>query len=119
MVNSCLYHCGTTLKVPSMPQVRMAASSLMLESVAITSETRNGENLAEKTKPIPAIYDEKASTASAEPSTSGHFSLFKRVKSTMYSHWAKRYPKLPSHCRDLEIPSVTPVAPRSAVACLQ
>ncbi|KRX20175.1 hypothetical protein T07_7804, partial [Trichinella nelsoni] len=59
---------------------------------------------AEETKPIPAIYDEEASAASAEPSTSGHFPLFKRVKSTMYSHRAKRYPKLPEHRRDLQIP---------------
>ncbi|XP_003370015.1 hypothetical protein Tsp_11303 [Trichinella spiralis] len=33
---------------------------------------------AEETKPIPAIYDEEVSAASAEPSTSGHFPLFKR-----------------------------------------
>ncbi|XP_003382343.1 conserved hypothetical protein [Trichinella spiralis] len=33
---------------------------------------------AEETKPMPAIYDEEVSAASAEPSTSGHFSLFKR-----------------------------------------
>ncbi|KRY27285.1 hypothetical protein T01_12954 [Trichinella spiralis] len=59
---------------------------------------------AEETKPMPAIYDEEVSAASAEPSTSGHFPLFKRVKSTMYSHRAKRYPKLPSHRRDLQIP---------------
>ncbi|KRY25737.1 hypothetical protein T01_16237 [Trichinella spiralis] len=59
---------------------------------------------AEDTKPIPAIYDEEASAASAHPSTSGHFPLFKRVKSTMYSHRAKRYPKLPKHRRDLQIP---------------
>ncbi|KRZ17429.1 hypothetical protein T11_12785, partial [Trichinella zimbabwensis] len=38
---------------------------------------------AEETKPIPAIYDEEVSAASAEPSTSGHFPPFKRVKSTM------------------------------------
>ncbi|KRX51762.1 hypothetical protein T09_4989 [Trichinella sp. T9] len=31
---------------------------------------------AEETKPIPAIYDEEASAACAEPSTSGHFPLF-------------------------------------------
>ncbi|KRY42622.1 hypothetical protein T01_4415 [Trichinella spiralis] len=59
----------------------------------------------EETKPIPAIYDEEASAASADPSTSGHFPLFKRVKSTMYSHQAKRYPKLPSHRRNLQIPT--------------
>ncbi|KRZ85301.1 hypothetical protein T08_3913 [Trichinella sp. T8] len=33
---------------------------------------------AEETKPILAIYNEEASAASAEPSTSGHFPLFKR-----------------------------------------
>ncbi|XP_003382012.1 conserved hypothetical protein [Trichinella spiralis] len=33
---------------------------------------------ADETKPIPAIYDEEASAASAEPSTSGQFSVFKR-----------------------------------------
>ncbi|KRX69354.1 hypothetical protein T06_30 [Trichinella sp. T6] len=37
---------------------------------------------AEETKPILAIYDE-VSAASAVPSTSAHFPLFKRVKSTM------------------------------------
>ncbi|KRX24157.1 hypothetical protein T07_8998 [Trichinella nelsoni] len=37
----------------------------------------------EETKPIPAIYDEEAFAASAEPSTSGYFPLFKRVKSTI------------------------------------
>ncbi|KRZ51174.1 hypothetical protein T02_9216 [Trichinella nativa] len=56
---------------------------------------------AEETKPISAIYDEEAS---AEPSTSGCFPLCKRVKSTMYSHRAKQYPKLPNHRRDLQIP---------------
>ncbi|KRY07221.1 hypothetical protein T12_4436 [Trichinella patagoniensis] len=58
---------------------------------------------AEETKPIPVIYDEEASAASAEPSTPDRFPFFKGVKSTMYSHRAKRYPKLP--CRwDLQIP---------------
>ncbi|KRX34778.1 hypothetical protein T05_7185 [Trichinella murrelli] len=56
---------------------------------------------AEETKPISAIYDEEAS---AEPSTSGCFPLCKRVKSTMYSHRAKQYPKLPNHRRDVQIP---------------
>ncbi|KRY04079.1 hypothetical protein T12_4953, partial [Trichinella patagoniensis] len=42
---------------------------------------------AEETKPIPAIYDEEAS---AEPSTSGHFPLFRRVRAAMYGHRAKR-----------------------------
>ncbi|KRZ80081.1 hypothetical protein T10_13377, partial [Trichinella papuae] len=59
---------------------------------------------AEETKPIPAIYDEEASAASAQPSTSGHCPLFKRVKSTMYNYRAKRFPKLPQHRRDLQIP---------------
>ncbi|KRZ75531.1 hypothetical protein T10_4101 [Trichinella papuae] len=45
----------------------------------------------EETKSIPAIYDEEASAASDQPSTSGHFPPFKRVKSTMYSHRSKRY----------------------------
>ncbi|XP_003369012.1 hypothetical protein Tsp_04440 [Trichinella spiralis] len=62
------------------------------------------KRIAEETKPIPAIYDEEASAASAEPSTSGYFPLYKRVKSSMYRHRAKRYPKLPSHRRNLQIP---------------
>ncbi|KRZ24267.1 hypothetical protein T4B_7807 [Trichinella pseudospiralis] len=37
MVNSCRHHCGTTLKVPSIPQVRITDSSLMLEPTANTS----------------------------------------------------------------------------------
>ncbi|KRX50253.1 hypothetical protein T05_5110 [Trichinella murrelli] len=61
---------------------------------------------AEETKPIPAIYDEEAAAASADPSTSGHFPLFKRVQSTMYNHRAKRYPKPPSHRQDLQIPAL-------------
>ncbi|KRY02757.1 hypothetical protein T01_4454, partial [Trichinella spiralis] len=56
---------------------------------------------AEETKPIPAIYDEEASAASAEPSTSGHFSLFRRVRAAMYGHRAKRFPRLPEHRHDL------------------
>ncbi|KRZ82856.1 hypothetical protein T08_8771 [Trichinella sp. T8] len=54
---------------------------------------------AEETKSIPAIYDEEASAASAEPSTSGYFPPFKWVKSAMYGHRAKRIPKLPNHRR--------------------
>ncbi|XP_003382265.1 conserved hypothetical protein [Trichinella spiralis] len=61
----------------------------------------------EETKPIPAIYDEEASAASAEPSTSGYFPTFKRVRSAMYGHRAKRFPKLPNHRRDLQIPSAS------------
>ncbi|KRX52624.1 Retrovirus-related Pol polyprotein from transposon TNT 1-94 [Trichinella sp. T9] len=59
---------------------------------------------AEQTKPIPAIYDEEASAASAVPSTSGYFPLFKRVKSTMYCHRGKRYSKFLNHRRDVQIP---------------
>ncbi|KRY65701.1 hypothetical protein T4B_4846 [Trichinella pseudospiralis] len=44
----------------------------------------------------------EASAAFAQPSTYGCFSLFKWVKSTMYSHRAKRYPKLPKYRRDLQ-----------------
>ncbi|KRX68178.1 PiggyBac transposable element-derived protein 3, partial [Trichinella sp. T9] len=55
---------------------------------------------AEETKPIPAIYDEEAS---AEPSTPGCFPPFIWVKSAMYGHRAKRFPKLPNHRRDLQI----------------
>ncbi|XP_003369560.1 hypothetical protein Tsp_04970 [Trichinella spiralis] len=55
---------------------------------------------AEETKPILAIYDEEVSAASAVPSASGHFPLFKRVESTMYSHRSKRYLKLPEHRRN-------------------
>ncbi|XP_003382149.1 conserved hypothetical protein [Trichinella spiralis] len=59
---------------------------------------------ADETKPIPAIYDEEASAVSAEPSTSGHFPAFKRVRATMYKHRAKRFPRLPEHRHDLVIP---------------
>ncbi|XP_003382341.1 hypothetical protein Tsp_11996 [Trichinella spiralis] len=58
------------------------------------------KRIAEETKPILAIYDEEVSAASAVPSASGHFTLFKRVKSTMYSHRSKRYLKLPEHRRN-------------------
>ncbi|KRX69365.1 hypothetical protein T06_10207 [Trichinella sp. T6] len=63
---------------------------------------------AEETKSILAIYDE-VSVASAVPSTFGYFPpsrriIFKRVKSTMYSHRSKRYLKLPEHRRDQQIP---------------
>ncbi|KRY26908.1 hypothetical protein T03_5105 [Trichinella britovi] len=56
---------------------------------------------ADETKPIPAIYDEEASAASAEPSTSGQFPVFKRVRAAMYKHRAKRFPRLPEHRHDL------------------
>ncbi|KRX35460.1 hypothetical protein T05_11786, partial [Trichinella murrelli] len=55
-------------------------------------------------KSILAIYDEEVSAASAVPSTSGHFPLFKRMKSTMYSHRSKRYVKLPEHRLEQQIP---------------
>ncbi|KRX52815.1 hypothetical protein T09_7633, partial [Trichinella sp. T9] len=41
---------------------------------------------AEEIKLILAIYDEEVSAASAVPSVSGNFLLFKRMKSTMNSH---------------------------------
>ncbi|KRZ01569.1 hypothetical protein T11_13016 [Trichinella zimbabwensis] len=59
---------------------------------------------AEETKSIPAIYDEEASVASAVPSTSDHFPLFKRVKSMMYNHRLKCKTKLAVHRRDMQIP---------------
>ncbi|KRX57156.1 hypothetical protein T09_11967 [Trichinella sp. T9] len=66
--------------------------------------TTGGFDKAEETKPNPAIYDEEASAASAQPSTSGYFPLFRRVRAAMYGHRAKRFPKLPNHRRDLQIP---------------
>ncbi|KRY06074.1 hypothetical protein T12_5051, partial [Trichinella patagoniensis] len=54
---------------------------------------------ADETKPIPAIYDDSA--ASAEPSTSGQFPVFKRVRAAMCKHRAKRFPRLPEHRHDL------------------
>ncbi|KRZ11335.1 hypothetical protein T11_979 [Trichinella zimbabwensis] len=54
-------------------------------------------NCAEETKSIPPIYDEEKSAVSVEPSTSGYFLIFKWVKSTMYSHQAKRFPRHPEH----------------------
>ncbi|KRY16117.1 hypothetical protein T12_8633 [Trichinella patagoniensis] len=47
-----------------------------------------------------ALLKKEASAASAEPSTFGHFPLFKRVKSMMYSNRTKRYPELPKYRRD-------------------
>ncbi|KRX73980.1 hypothetical protein T06_9441 [Trichinella sp. T6] len=47
--------------------------------------------LPKETKPILAIYDEEVSAASAVPSVSGNFLLFKRMKSTMYSHRASSH----------------------------
>ncbi|KRY06732.1 hypothetical protein T01_2507, partial [Trichinella spiralis] len=59
---------------------------------------------AEETKSILAIYDEEVSAVSTVASASSHFPLFRRMKSTMYSHRSKRYLKLPEHCRDQQIP---------------
>ncbi|KRZ69082.1 hypothetical protein T10_953 [Trichinella papuae] len=56
----------------------------------------------EEAKPIPAIFAEESPVSI----DSGHFPVFKRVKSTMYNHRSKRYPKLPEHRRDLEIPDL-------------
>ncbi|KRY58571.1 hypothetical protein T02_7485 [Trichinella nativa] len=49
---------------------------------------------AEETTPIPTIYEQEASAASADPSTAGQFPVFKRVKATMYINRAKRIYKL-------------------------
>ncbi|KRY05275.1 hypothetical protein T12_16757 [Trichinella patagoniensis] len=61
----------------------------------------NRKDHVETCQPIPAIYDEEASAASTEPSTSGHFLVFKRVRAAMYKHQAKRFPRLPEHRHDL------------------
>ncbi|KRY99649.1 hypothetical protein T11_1831, partial [Trichinella zimbabwensis] len=47
---------------------------------------------AEETKPIPAIYDEEASAASAQPSTFGHFPLFKRPLGKVIPETASTFP---------------------------
>ncbi|XP_003378172.1 hypothetical protein Tsp_02461 [Trichinella spiralis] len=59
---------------------------------------------AEEMKLIPTIYDEEASAASAEPSTSGQFPVFKRVRAEMYKPQAKRFHRLPERRHDLVIP---------------
>ncbi|KRZ84014.1 hypothetical protein T08_12659 [Trichinella sp. T8] len=51
---------------------------------------------AEETKPILAIYDEEATLRPP-----------RRVRAAMYGHRAKRFPKLPNHRRDLQIPSAS------------
>ncbi|KRX22876.1 hypothetical protein T07_15031 [Trichinella nelsoni] len=61
----------------------------------------NRKDHVETCQPIPAIHDEEASAASAEPSTSGQFPVFKRVRAAMYKHRAKRFPILPEHRHDL------------------
>ncbi|KRX24210.1 hypothetical protein T07_3802 [Trichinella nelsoni] len=72
-----------------------------------TLGVQNGKNggfekrNAEETKPICAIYDEEAS---AEPSTSDHFLVFKQVKSMLYNYRSERFPKMPVHRQDLQIP---------------
>ncbi|XP_003366134.1 conserved hypothetical protein, partial [Trichinella spiralis] len=107
----CFLRCGgaiwTNLDVTSVIKQNDHIESCPVdEHLAYKMEKRAilTKRIAEETKPIPAIYDEEASAASAEPSTSGYFPLYKRVKSSMYRHRAKRYPKLPSHRRNLQIP---------------
>ncbi|KRZ65749.1 hypothetical protein T10_10096 [Trichinella papuae] len=56
---------------------------------------------AEEMKPLPTIYDEEASAASAESSTSGQFPVYKRVRATTYKSQAKRFLRLPEHRHDL------------------
>ncbi|KRZ70519.1 hypothetical protein T10_5304 [Trichinella papuae] len=48
---------------------------------------------AEETTPIPTIYEQEASTASADASTAGQFPVFKRVRATMYINRAKSFSK--------------------------
>ncbi|KRY99891.1 hypothetical protein T11_564 [Trichinella zimbabwensis] len=59
---------------------------------------------AEEIKPLPTIYDEEASAASAEFSTSGQFPVYKRVRATTYKSQAKRFLRLPEHRHDLSVP---------------
>ncbi|KRZ01243.1 hypothetical protein T11_439 [Trichinella zimbabwensis] len=56
---------------------------------------------AEEIKPLPTIYDEEASAATAESSTSGQFLVYKRVRATTYKSQAKRFLTLPEHRHDL------------------
>ncbi|KRY94396.1 hypothetical protein T11_14941 [Trichinella zimbabwensis] len=45
-------------------------------------------------KPLPTIYDEEASAASAESSTSGQFPVYKRGGATTYKNnevWGKLF----------------------------
>ncbi|KRZ08229.1 hypothetical protein T11_6482 [Trichinella zimbabwensis] len=99
MLKSCGGAIWTNLDVTSVIKQNDHIESCPADEHLAYKMEKEGE-----TKPIPAIYDEEASAASAQPSTSGHFPLFKREKSTMYNHRSKRFPKLPQHRRDLEIP---------------
>ncbi|KRZ11369.1 hypothetical protein T11_3547 [Trichinella zimbabwensis] len=65
------------------------------EHVAYIMEKRAilKKRCAEETKSIPAIYDEEAAAASTEPSTSGHFPTFKRVRNAMYNQRKKTKPQ--------------------------
>ncbi|KRZ72743.1 hypothetical protein T10_5324 [Trichinella papuae] len=53
---------------------------------------------------IRAIYDEEATVASAEQSTSGQFLVFTQVKATIYKKQAERFFSLREQSQDLEIP---------------
>ncbi|KRZ65350.1 hypothetical protein T10_10561 [Trichinella papuae] len=53
---------------------------------------------------IRAIYDEEATVASAEQSTSGQFLVFTQVKATIYKNQAERFFSLREQSQDLEIP---------------
>ncbi|KRZ80481.1 hypothetical protein T10_2919 [Trichinella papuae] len=53
---------------------------------------------------IRAIYDEEATVASAEQSTSGQFLVFTQVKATIYKNQAERFFSFCEQSQDLEIP---------------
>ncbi|KRY65678.1 hypothetical protein T4A_9192 [Trichinella pseudospiralis] len=60
--------------------------TFFLSSIQIGKKTALEKRNAEEAKLILVIYDEAASTASSQPSTSGILPLLKRVDSTIYSH---------------------------------
>ncbi|KRY41521.1 hypothetical protein T01_4309 [Trichinella spiralis] len=75
-----------------------------LDVTAVNRRTPHGDDCpgsAEEPKTIPQIYDEEAAVASADPSTSGQFPLFKDVRSAMYKQRAKRFPRLPRDRQEL------------------
>ncbi|XP_003370627.1 conserved hypothetical protein [Trichinella spiralis] len=74
-----------------------------LDVTAVIRRTPHGDDCpgsAEEPKTIPQFYDEEAAVASADPSTSGQFPLFKNVRSTMYKQRAKRCPDFPEIVRN-------------------
>ncbi|KRZ12864.1 hypothetical protein T4B_12760 [Trichinella pseudospiralis] len=68
---------------------KLDVASVITSKVAriqIGKKTALEKRNAEEAKLILVIYDEAASTASSQPSTSGILPLLKRVDSTIYSH---------------------------------